>query len=158
MNQSDLTPNDFECLHEAAQKIFETLVKKIQVRLPALNAILGRTRTVKFPLYSHMTFEDKTRPGIDPVVVGIDVRVDTGAILIQGHIMGEETGTAHFDLPNQELPFGTEQAVLLDQTTKAAQQLADNTMPVLLRLFGDSMSVPLSPAAVLPATARKANV
>lgn len=135
MNPNDPTPSDLDRLDEASRIIFEGLAKKIQPRFPALRAILGRTTTEKFPLYSHITFEDKARPEIDPVVVGIDVRVDTGKILIQAHIMGEETGAAHFDVPNQELPFGTDRSVLLSQVVNAAQQLADNTMPVLERVF-----------------------
>jgi hypothetical protein len=135
MSPNDLKPSDFDRLDEASRIVFEGLAKKIQPSFPALKAILGRTTTETFPLYSHITFEDKARPEIDPVVVGVDVRVDSGKILIQAHIIGEETGAAYFDVPNQELPFGTDWSVLQSHVINAAQQLAENTIPVLERVF-----------------------
>jgi hypothetical protein len=136
MNQNNLTPCDFDRLHEASQKIFEALARKAQQRYPALKALFGRTTTQKFPMFSHVTFEDKSQPNIDPVVVGIDVRVDMGLILLEAEIVGEETGKVHFELPNQELPFGSDYAVVLDQTTRTVQQLADNATAVLEQVFG----------------------
>src|ERR1019366_2763442 len=120
MIQNDLTPSDFDRLHEAAQKVFDGLAKKIQPRFPTLNAIFGHTTTKKFPMYSYVTFEDQARPEIDPVVVGVDGRVDTGEIVIQAHAMGEETGAAYFDVPKRVLPFQAAHTVVLEQTTHPA--------------------------------------
>ena len=156
MTQHNLTPQDFDRLHEAAQKIFEALAKKARLRFPALEASFGRTVTQKFPLYTYVTFEDKARPEIDPVVVGIDVRVDTGIILLQADIAGEETGKGYFDLPKKELPFGSDQGAALKEVVSAAQQLADNTVPVLLRVFGSPAPVVANQAASLPEVAPKA--
>jgi hypothetical protein len=136
MNENDLKPGDFDQMDAAAQKVFEGLAKKVQARIPALNAIFGQAKTERFPLYSYVTFEDKARPEIDPVVVGVDVRVDTGEILIQAHIMGEESGAGHYTAPKKQLPFDSDHSVVLGEVTNAAQQLADNTAAVLDRVFG----------------------
>ena len=157
MSQNHLMPSDFDRLHEAVLKCFESLAKKVQSWLPALSTIIGRTSTERLPLYSYITFEDKARPEIDPVVLAVDVRVDTGAILIQAHIVGEETGKGYYAAPKQELPFGTDCHVVLGQVGTAAQNLSDNTIPILRRVFGfvSPAAVPSGPAAGLPDVARK---
>ena len=156
MTQNHLTPDDFDRMGAAVQKVFEGLSYKVQARFPALNAIFGHTTTEKFPLYSYVTFEDKARPEIDPVVVGVDVRVDTGEIIIQAHIMGEETGAGHYTVPKKELPFASDHSVVLKEVVNPAQQLADNTMLILLRVFGSPTPVLASQATSLPQVSPKA--
>ncbi len=158
MNQNDLTPDDFGQMNAAAQQVFEGLAKKIQGRFPALNVFFRHSATERFPLYSYLTIEDKARPDIDPAVVGVDVRVDTGKILIQAHIMGEETGKGHYSRPKRELPFASDHALVLQEVVNAAQQLADNTVPVLERVFRRARPVLPIQDATVPEAARKLNV
>jgi hypothetical protein len=135
MSQINLTAEDFDQLHEAVQRIFEASARKIQRRFPGLSASFGRTVTQKFPLYSYVTFEDKARADIDPVVVGIDVRVDAGRFQLIADIAGEETGKVHHELPDREMAFGTDVNAVRTEVVNAARQLCDATAAVLERVF-----------------------
>ena len=91
MKEHSLTSDDLDLLHVEIQKILAPAVKNALLRTPNLQCIPGRASTKTFPLLSDITVEDRARPEIDPLSIGVELRVNSGQFVIVAHAIGEES-------------------------------------------------------------------
>ena len=135
MSNVNFTQRDIDSAHDAVQRVFQALARKIQERLPSVHAIFGKASNERFPLYSYVSFEDKHMPAVDPVVAAVDLRIDGTKLAVKTDLIGEETGQVYLEPITRTVLFEPNQTEWLASLTQLTQDLADRASPIVQRLF-----------------------
>jgi hypothetical protein len=111
---------DWNRAEEIVQDALTRLSAAVFGRRPAVRSRPHANRTERFPLFAYRTFIPVPTEGFDPIVVGVTFKRTAQGILVRGDMVGEETGTVHFEHPECRLEVREQSEAVL----RAARQVA----------------------------------
>jgi hypothetical protein len=112
---------DWSRAEEIVQNALTRLSEAVSERRKGVRSRPHASRTERFPLFAYRTFIPTPAEGFDPIVVGVTFKRTDRGVLVRGDMIGEETGTVHFEHPECRLEVREQSEAVL----RAARQVAD---------------------------------
>ncbi len=102
----DLSPADWDLVHQAVQEQFRFLIETVQQQQPRIRSRPGSNSGNVWSLFSYCTFDLPADHAIDPVVVGVTVAPgeNPDQVVVSGEIGGEESGAVFFETEARVVP------------------------------------------------------
>lgn len=125
---SDHGPADWDRLHAVVQEALEELWTKISSALPGSISMSGRSVAPAFALFSYRVFCRSRSDEDDAICVGVTIREQGATYLVEGEVVGDETGFPYFE-ESFEAPKNS--ADFADRVGRLAARLAVSEAIVL---------------------------
>jgi len=129
--ENDQEP-DWDQIHGDVQRALAELWRKISAASPSALSRPGRTEAPAFALFSYRVFYVADLDEDDPIVVGVTVEDQGTSYLVEGEVVGEETGLLYFD-ESFDVPKGSPD--LADRVGGLAARIAGIESIVLDAMF-----------------------
>lgn len=130
---------DWDGVHAVVQEALESLWTKISSAVPGSFSITGRSEAPAFALFSYRVFCRSRSDEDNPICVGVTIRDQGSSYLVEGEVVGDESGRLYFD-ESFEAPKNSTATDFADRVDRLAARLATNDAIVLAAMAesGDS--------------------